>query len=150
MRDYFEGLGESMPTLSRVIEKEFSVLEAVFELIGVAAGVSQADVQDFVLLLQVPITKFVVGDIYHLVNPQEERNVYELIDGLQEDMEKVAPDDEEAANQASDRNSVPGLRLDETVAHHCDESKRHRPLKAGGLELAENALRGWRNSWGTG
>jgi hypothetical protein len=150
MRDYFEGLAETMPTLERVVEKEFKILEAVFELLSIAAGISKRDdARDFILVLQkrvrnVPITKFVVGDLYHLVNPQEERAVYELIDSMEEEMSAVAPTDEQAASSAKDRGSVPGLRTDEMMAKHCAESKRHRPLKAGAVEMAENALRAWR------
>jgi len=49
---------------------------------------------------------------------------------------------------AQDRNTVPGLRTDEIVAHHCDESKRSRPgIKGAAMERAEGALRGWRNTW---
>jgi hypothetical protein len=152
MREYFDGLAESMPTLSRIVETEFSLLESVFEIIAIAAGLSNADLHDFVLVLQkrlrnFPLTKLMVGDLYHLVNPAEERNIYELIDGMEEAMATVAPTDERAAQQAQDRNTVPGLRIDDMVAHHCDQSKRSRPgLKAGAME----ALRGWRSSWGGG
>jgi len=155
MREYFDGLAESMPTLGRVVEKEFALLDAVFEILSIAAGISQSDIHDFVLVLQkrirnFPITKLVVGDLYHLVHPQEERGVYEMIDGMEEEMAAVAPTDEAAASMSSDRNTVPGLRTDEMMAHHCDQSKRSRPLKAGSLERAENALRGWRSKWGSG
>lgn len=153
MREYFDGLAETMPTLVRAVEKEFSVLEAIFELLSIAAGISKSDAHDFILVLQkrvrnVAITKFVVGDIYHLVQPQEERGIYELIDGMEEEMAAVAPTDEHAATSAHDRNTVPGLRTDEMMAKHCDESKRNRPIKAGAMERAENALRGWRTNWG--
>jgi Exocyst complex component Sec6 len=150
MREYFDGLAETMPTLERVIEKEFTLLESVIELVSIAAGVSKSNAHDFILVLQkrvrnIGITKFVVGDLYHLVNPQEERSVYELIEGMEEEMTAVAPNDEQAATSAQGRNTVPGLRTDEMMAKHCDESKRNRPLKAGGLERAENALNLWRN-----
>jgi Exocyst complex component Sec6 len=149
MREYFDGLAETMPTLERVIEKEFTLLESVIEIVSIAAGVSKSNAHDFILVLQkrvrnIGITKFVVGDLYHLVNPQEERSVYELIEGMEEEMTAVAPNDEQAATSAQGRNTVPGLRTDEMMAKHCDESKRNRPLKAGGLERAEHALNLWR------
>lgn len=155
MREYFDGLAaEAMPTLARAIEREFKLLEAVFELLAIAAGISKSDAHDFILVLQkrvrnVPITKFVVGDLYHIINPVEERGVYELIDGMEEEMNAVAPTDEQAASSAKDRGSVPGLRMDEMMAKHCtDNKKRNRPLKAGALEMADNALRGWSMNWG--
>jgi hypothetical protein len=141
-----------MPTLERVIEEEFSLLEAVFELLSVAAGITQSDAQDFILILQkrirnIPITKFVVGDLYHLVQPAEERNVYDLIDSMEETMIAVAPTDDKATTAAQDRNTVPGLRIDQMMARHCDESKRKRPLKAGAMEKAEGYLSAWRTTW---
>lgn len=153
MREYFDGLSESMPTLSRVVDKEFAALDAVIEILSIASDVSQSDIHDFVLVLQkrirnFAITKFVVGDLYHLVNPHEERAIYELIDGMEDEMAAVAPTDEKAASMATDRNTVPGLRTDEMMALHCDQSKRSRPLKAGAMERAEGALRGWRSNWG--
>lgn len=154
MREYFDGMAaETMPTMSRVIDKEFKLLEAVLELLSIAAGISKSDAHDFILILQkrvrnVPITKYVVGDLYHIINPTEERSVYELVDGMEEEMNAVAPTDEQAASSAKDRGSVPGLRMDEMMAKHCSESKRSRPLKAGAVEMAENALRGWNMTWG--
>ena len=154
IREYFDGLAETMPTLGRVIEREFDLLEAVFELVSIAAGLSKSDVQDFILLLQkrvrnVAITKFVVGDIYHLVNPGDERATYELIDGMEEVMTAVAPTDEKAASVASDRNTVPGLRIDQILAKHCDESARKRPLQKNALDMAESALKSWRPTFAT-
>jgi Exocyst complex component Sec6 len=155
MREYFDGLAETMPTLERIIEAEFSVLEAIFEILSIAAGISKSDAHDFILIVQkrvrnVAITKFVIGDLYHLVQPQEERGVYELIESMEDELAAVAPTDEQAASSAHDRNTVPGLRTDEMMAKHCDESKRSRPIKAGAMERAENALRGWRANWGVG
>lgn len=149
IKEYFDGLAETMPTLGRVIEREFDMLEAVLELVSIAAGLSHSDVQDFVLLLQkrvrnVAITKFVVGDIYHLVNPGEERATYEIIDSMEDTMNAIAPTDEKAVSLAQDRNTVPGLRIDQILAKHCDESKRKRGLKQNAMDLAENAMKAWR------
>jgi len=155
IREYFEGLADSMPTLVRVIEREFDLLEAVLELLAIAAGTSKSDARDFILVLQkrirnVAITKFVVGDIYHLVKPADERTVYELIDTMEQEMNAIAPTDEKAAALAQDRNTVPGLRMDQIMAKHCDESKRKRPLKQGALDMAESALRSWRPTFAGG
>jgi hypothetical protein len=154
IRDYFEGIAEeSMPTMKRVIEKEFSLLDTILELLSIAAGVSQSDAQDFILVLQkrvrnVAITKYVVGDLYHLVKPTEEHVLYELIDSMEAEMSSMA--DEKALDTAQDRNSVPGLRADMMMAQHCAESQRKRPVKAGSMERAEAALNGWRTAWGGG
>jgi hypothetical protein len=155
MRDYFQGLAENMPTLTRVIETDFALMDSVIELLSIAAGLSKSDAHDFILVLQkrvrnIQITKFAVGDLYHLVKPADERSVYELIETMEEEMQAVAPTDERALAAARDRMTVPGLRLDQMMAKHMHENERNRPLKAGNLERAEAALRSWRATWGGG
>jgi hypothetical protein len=149
MRDYFDGLSESTPTLKRVIEREFGLLDTIVELLTVASGQSKSEVNDFILMLQkrvrnMAITKYVVGDLYHLVNPSKEKEIYDLVDSMESDMNAVAPTDEKAIAAARDRMSVPGLRVDQTMAEHCASSQRKRPLQKGPLERAEAALRMWR------
>jgi hypothetical protein len=148
IREYFEGQSESMPTLSRVVEREFTLFEAMIEIMAIAAGLSTSDIQDFVLVMQksirnVAITKFVIGDLYHLVKPTEEHQIYELIDGMEAQMTAVAPE-----APAASRSTVPGLRIDQAMAKHIEETDRKRPLQAGTLERAEAALRSWRVAWG--
>jgi hypothetical protein len=150
IREYFEGQSESMPTLSRVIEREFKLFEAVIEIMAIAARISNSDVQDFIFVLQksirnVAITKYVVGDLYHLVDPTVEHKIYELIDGMEEDLLAVAPQ-----APAAGRSTVPGLRIDQAMAKHIEETDRNRPLQAGTRERAEAALKSWRLAWGGG
>ncbi|GKY99268.1 hypothetical protein MPSEU_000881900 [Mayamaea pseudoterrestris] len=150
IKEYFEGLSENYPTLRRVIEAEFDLLEAVIEILAIASGVSRSDAQDFVLVLQKKvrnpaITKLIVGDLYHLMKPQEEAAIYDLIDTMTETMLAVAPTDDKATKIAQDRSTVPGLRLDHVFAQHINESTRKRPLKKGAMEQAEAALAVWKS-----
>jgi hypothetical protein len=142
-----------MPTLGRPIEREFDLLEAVLEILSIASGISSSDAQDFILLLHkrvrnFSITKFVVGDLYHLVNPAEERSIYETIDGMEQTMAAVVPADDRAVSSARDRGTVPGLRVDQILALQCDASKRTRPIQGGALERAEITLKAWRAAFG--
>ena len=153
IREYFDGLSGEMPSLARVIEREFAVLDSFIEVLAIAAGLSDSDIRDFVLVLQktiknFAITKFVVGDLYHLVKPADEHAIYELIDGMESEMAAVAPNDDQAASIARNRMSVPGLRIDQELAKHIQTTKRNRPLQAGTLERAEAALRSWTFTWG--
>lgn len=154
MRGYFDDLAkDGYPTLTRIIEREFAIVEATLEIVSIAAGISNSDAQDFILVLQkricnVQLTKFAVGDLYHWVNPSEERAVYELVDSMEETMQAVSPTDDKAAAEAQDRNTVPGLRLDQIIAKHCSENDhRKRPLQASAMDRAESALRTWRAAW---
>ena len=152
IREYFDGLSGDMPALTRVIEREFGFLDSIVEVVAIAAELSHSDIRDFVLVLQktiknFAITKFVVGDIYHLVKPGIEHTIYELIDGMESEMAAVAPNDEQAASVARNRMTVPGLRIDQELAKHIQDSTRHRPLQAGTLDRAEAALRSWTSNW---
>ncbi len=147
MKEYFDGLAEGMPALVKVIEKEFSVLLTLQELMRVAAKLSESDASDFILVLHkrvkdINITKHVVGDLWHLVQPTEERSVWEITESLEESLLAVCPP--EPAKTAGDRLNVPGLRLDETLAKLCIESKRKRPVHVGTLEKMVTTMK---NNW---
>lgn len=154
IKEYFDKQAISMGSLKRIIDREFEALTTIQELLSIAAGYSQSDPHDFILVLQkrirnITITKLVVGDIYHLVKPTEERSIYDLVDSMEEEMMVIAPTDESAAASAQERSTVPGLRLDQMMAKHCDLSKRKRPIKATALARTENVLQGWRGTWAT-
>jgi len=133
IRDYFEALAEGMPALTKHIEKEFELLTTVQELMKIAAGSMESEPRDFILVLHkvirdVNITKKIVGDLWHLVKPWEERNVCDITVSLEESLVAVCPPDN---LPKSGRLNVPGLRLDETLAKLYNESKRKRPVVAG-------------------
>ena len=152
MKEYFEALSPSYPSLSRTLESEFEILETVHELLSIASGNSTSNSHDFILFLQrrirnVEISKMVVGDLWHLVKPSEERQIYEMIDGMEDELKAIAPTDEEAMKSAINRATVPGLRLDQALAKVFDEHPRTRPLKKGALEQTEIMMKRWRETW---
>lgn len=151
MRDYFEGLVESMPSLGRHIEKEFEILTTIHECMAIAGGQSESDASDFILVLQkrvrdIDITKHVVGDLWHLVAPTQERAVWELVESMEMELTAIAPTDDAAYREAHERSSVPGLRLDEMMAKLYIDSKRKRPVKASALEKMVTT---WKANWTT-
>mmetsp|Transcript_28130 Transcript_28130/g.43095 ORF Transcript_28130/g.43095 Transcript_28130/m.43095 type:complete len:1438 (+) Transcript_28130:36-4349(+) len=144
MREYFDDLAKGMPALSKVVEKEFSVLLTLQELMRLAANLSESDASDFILFFHkrvkdINITKHVVGDLWHLVQPTEERKVWELTESLEDFLLAVCPP--ETSKIAGDRMNVPGLRLDETLAKLCIESTRKRPVLAGVLEKMASTMK---------
>ena len=48
MREYFDDLAKGMPALSRVVEKEFSVLLTLQDLMRLAAGLLESAVDDLI------------------------------------------------------------------------------------------------------
>merc|ERR1712232_689423 len=88
MREFFDELADAYPSLPRVIENEFGVLDTIYELLSIANGTSDSTDRDFVILLQkkiknIAITKYVVGDLFHMVNPAKEETIYALIDSME-------------------------------------------------------------------
>jgi hypothetical protein len=155
MRQFFDDLADSYPSLPRVIESEFEILDTFHELLSIANGSSQSEGRDFVILLQksvknIPITKYVVGDLWHLVDPSTEEAVYTMIDSMEEELTAVAPTDETAIDVALARQTVPGLRLDQELAMHCEDSrgKRARPgMSRTAAEEGEIMLNRWKKTW---
>ena len=118
LRDYFEGLVPQMPSLKKNIEKDFEILTTIHELLSIAAGFSVSDAEDFILVLQkrvrdVGITKHIVGDLWHLVAPTEERYVWELVESMEEQLMAIAPADDALALEVNDRSYIKGLRFAE-------------------------------------
>lgn len=149
MRAYFEGLVPQMPSLRKNIEKDFEILATIHELMSIAAGFSVSDAEDFILVLQkrvrdVGITKHIVGDLWHLVAPTEERYVWELVESLEEQLVAIAPVDDALALEVNDRSYVKGLRLDEMAVKLYVKSRRNRPIKA---TAVESIVKNWKTTW---
>ena len=152
MRDYFDGLVSQMPSLKKNIEKDFEILTTIHELMSIAAGFSVSEAEDFILVLQkrvrdVGITKHIAGDLWHLVQPTEERYVWELVESMEEQLVAIAPVDDALALEVNDRSYVKGLRLDEMAVKLYVKSRRNRPVKATAVESIVN---NWRTNWGGG
>jgi hypothetical protein len=153
MREYFESLADTYPTLHRAVPDQFEILDTVHELLAIAAGESRSTDRDFVIVLQkriksIPITKLVVGDLWHLVNPNEEKAIYEKIEAMEAELNAVAPNDPEAFDIALARQTVPGLRLDQELAKLCDRSNRSRPgINRTAAEQGQAILSKWRETW---
>mmetsp|Transcript_18399 Transcript_18399/g.51294 ORF Transcript_18399/g.51294 Transcript_18399/m.51294 type:complete len:423 (-) Transcript_18399:44-1312(-) len=153
MRGYFDDLQDAYPALKRAVPEQFEILETVHELLSIASGASQSSERDFVIMLQkrirnIPLTKLVVGDLWHVTNPAAEKDMYEMINGMETELNAVAPDDVEAFDVALMRQTVPGLRLDQELARICDESRRSRPgYTRTAAEQGQAMLNKWRETW---
>lgn len=149
MREYFESLVVKMPSLKKNIEKDFEILATIHELMSVAAGFSESGAEDFILVLQkrvrdVGITKHIIGDLWHLVAPMEERYVWELVESMEEQLTAIAPFDDALALEVNDRSYVKGLRLDEMAVKLYVKSRRNRPIKA---TAVESIVKNWGKTW---
>lgn len=155
MREYFESLAMSYPSLNRSLENEFEILDTIHELMSIASGCSRSTERDFIIVLQkriknMALTKYLVGDLWHLVKPDGEKAVYELVDSLEEELIAVAPNDDKAVDACLARQAVPGLRLDQELAKLCEESRtqRSRPgMQRSASEQGEAMLNRFRSTW---
>lgn len=135
VREYFESLIEIFPALGRVIDNEFEILETVIELMMVACGLSNATTEELVFVLQrrikdINLTRCLVGDLWHLVNPAEERAIYELFEEHEATLIAMAPEGREPVDG---RNTDTGLRLDEVILEIVESGTRKRPIKGDGV-----------------
>jgi len=145
IKGYFEDLSGGMPALSKVIDKEFEVITTIEELIRIAADLSESDASDFILVLHkkiqdVDITKHVVADLWHLVQPTKEKAAWDLVESMEEKLNTLFPT--EGKIPINDRMNVPGLRLNETLSKLLMAGKRKRPTKSGSME---KILANWSN-----
>ena len=153
MRGYFDDLMEVYPALKRAVPAQFEILDTIHEIMSIAAGFSQSSDRDFVIMLQkrirnVALTKLVVGDLWHAVDPNTEKDIYDKIDVMETELNAVAPNDPEAFDVALARQTVPGLRLDQELARTCDKSRRNRPgYDRTALEQGQMMLGKWRETW---
>ncbi|KAG7343804.1 exocyst complex component Sec6 [Nitzschia inconspicua] len=153
MRGYFEDLQDGYPALKRAVPHQFEILDTVHELLAIAAGLSNSSDRDFIIVLQkrirnIPITKLVVGDLWHLVNPTAEKAIYEKMEVMETELCAVAPNDPEAFDVALARQTVPGLRLDQELAMLCDKNKRSRPgYNRTAAEAGQAMIEKWRKTW---
>jgi hypothetical protein len=153
MRGYFADLEGSYPALKRALPHQFEILDTVHELLAIAAGLSNSSDRDFIIVLQkrirnIPITKMVVGDLWHIVNPTDEKAIYEKMEVMETELNAVAPNDPQAFDVALARQTVPGLRLDGELALLCDKNKRSRPgYNRTAAEAGAAMLEKWRETW---
>lgn len=150
LRDYFETLVETFPALTRIIDNEFEILDTIVELMMIAAGTMNSDMAELVFVLQrkikdTKVTTYMVGDIWHLVAPKDEKEVYEKLEEHDLTLKSMAPTGQDPIDA---RNTDPGLRFDMVIRDTVFKSKRKRPIKgAGGVG---NLVGGMKIPWGQG
>jgi hypothetical protein len=158
LKSYFKELAEDHPTLGRIIDDEFGTLDVFFRILMLAAGMIQSEtkesptqrLRDYVTpllkrLKSTMITKFIVGDLWHIVNPAEERAMYDMFETMEDSLNAAttSKDDKSQTVVNPDRNSIFELRLDLMLAKHVEGDTRKRPIKPEAMKKAEGALRGW-------
>eukprot|EP00816_Leptocylindrus_hargravesii_P002590 CAMPEP_0196808664 /NCGR_PEP_ID=MMETSP1362-20130617/8649_1 /TAXON_ID=163516 /ORGANISM="Leptocylindrus danicus, Strain CCMP1856" /LENGTH=1290 /DNA_ID=CAMNT_0042183083 /DNA_START=114 /DNA_END=3986 /DNA_ORIENTATION=+ len=147
MKLYFNDLASDMPTLSKVIKKEFGILTAIHQCLCCAAHVSDADISDAILGLHIHIgdvnlTRRCVADLWHLVAPADERDVWDLMEGGF--LESAPQNPPEFRTSASNRLEVPGLRLDIMLVEFYRKTKRKvQCSKASMIEKINLSLNDW-------
>ena len=154
-KDYFESKLPTYPSISQILDEQFEILDIIHELLSIAAKHTDSNTHDFVFMLQkrirsVHITKLVVGDLWHLIRPSEEREVHELLDDMEENLQILVPTDEYAIEITENRKTVPGLRLDQAIAMVYDEgmaaANRLRPIVDAAKVQMELTMKRWRKT----
>lgn len=134
LREYFEGLESRHPVLGRVIDREFELLSNVQECMDIAAGFSDSDAQDFVLVMNKRIsdpflTQHFFGDIWHLINPQEERGILEAVATMEDSLVAFSSASNVSSDLAQDIPNQPGIKFDQCLEELYLAGKRKLPGK---------------------
>jgi Exocyst complex component Sec6 len=153
-RKYFRELGEEHPTLGRLADDEFSLLESVIALLewggafkkseGNDGGGDQLKLKECIAPLQkrlknVAVVKFFVGELLTMINPSEEKNLYEILRSIQEWLTSLISEKAQTSSTVSDRSAILALRLDQILTSHMENRKEG--LKSITVSKAMNALR---------
>jgi Exocyst complex component Sec6 len=138
LQKYFRELADDHPTLGRIAEDEFSILESIFVLQEWGAAFKKTDGNDSISnqqtlkkcigLLQKRIknlaaVKFLVNDMLTMVNPSEEKNMNDIILSIEEWSNSLVNEKTQGTSAASDRYAIFELRLDQIIAKHMEDRK---------------------------
>ncbi|CAB9506129.1 Exocyst complex component [Seminavis robusta] len=137
---FFESLAQDRH--KPLIHAELDLLTTIHHILSIAAASSSAtptdesntsstnDLKDSILALQARIEKYdttyyVMGDLYHLVAPTQERYAYETTKSLARQLR--------AYNRRDDPEIVPGLSLRVMLQHHLVASRGQRTRLGAGV-----------------
>jgi hypothetical protein len=144
IRGCFDGYTDEFPSLSRVINIEFEVWSNIFALIYYAADDDSdpEDMSDYFPAIQksiknVSVSRYMIGDLFHLLAPDKERFVYELFDQQEDDLRAFELNDTYVDEHFVDET----LQLDKVVIGIIGGSKRSRPGET--LKKMEKAFGKW-------
>ena len=152
IKGYFDGLVETFPALERVIESEFEVLRTLLDLLVVAAGFDEdASPIDYLPIIQknirdINITRLMIGDLWHLVNPAGEKEIYAVID--ENEAQLKAFDFKE--HHVDQEHIDPSLQLDRVVIDVVSNSSRKRPLRGDTAKQMGEIFGKWGTAWSGG
>ena len=126
MRRFLDGLSNRMPY---TVADAFKLITTIQELMKIAGGLSDSNAHDFIVVLHKHlkngnITKLVVGDLWHIVCPTEEKYAFKMVNTLEDSLQKIT----HGLGTQENRINVPGLQLGDVLVPMYVHSKRHRPL----------------------
>lgn len=139
IKEFFEEIAEEEENrpLKEFIVKEFEVFETFHMVMSIACGVSGEDIRDYIWAFQnyvqiYSITYAILGDLYHLVNPSEEKALYDTIKSMEEDLLNNEAE-HKVEEEEDEHGTVPGLNLKKMLKTHITDSKskRTRPGEGG-------------------
>lgn len=143
IRSYFENMTDTFPALQRVINEEFDVMKTMFALFWLVANDGEEPENYFPSIQKsvknVDICRFVIGDFYHLIAPDKEREFYELFEKHEMELRALEVKDSYVEEHLVDKS----LSLEHIVVSVVGESKRRRPIKGEALKSMERAFGKW-------
>lgn len=125
-RSYFENLTKEIPSLSRIVEEQLSILILVHECLGIAVGsTDESSLEEFIIVLHkriggnVDVTKHLLGDLWFLAAPPSQRKeIYNLFSLMEAELLIISLHMEETDGNApinQQRDPLQGIKLVETL-----------------------------------
>lgn len=126
--EFFQG--QARDQHKPLIESEMELLDTIHKVLAIAAGLSEENINDCIMALQARVEKYdtlyyIMGDLYHLVNPADEKKAYEATRAMASSLRSL--------NRRDEPELVPGLSLRTMLGNHLWQSRGQRTRHGAGV-----------------
>lgn len=120
-----------VPALRRICDREFEVLVTILELAQSCHAGSESSLRDFTIILykqlkDFNLTRFVIGDLWHIIRPTLEKRAMQIVEGLRPRLKKI---EIEVENKTANDCMILDLQYRHSLIAMYDNFKRKRPIR---------------------
>jgi len=118
-----------MSTLKRICDRDFEVLITVLEIARSCHAGSEIILRDFIVILHkqvkcFAVTRFVIGDISHIIRPTVEKRAMQVVSSLHSRLKKI---EQEVEERKTDDGIILELQYRPSLIAMYERFKRKRP-----------------------
>ena len=128
MKQFFYEI-DTMSTLKRICDRDFEVLITVLEIARSCHAGSEIILRDFIVILHkqvkcFAVTRFVIGDISHIIRPTVEKRAMQVVSSLHPRLKKI---EQEVEERKTDDGIILELQYRPSLIAMYERFKRKRP-----------------------